>query len=142
VIILNILGREVKIAPYKLGAMIEAAPFIDAQRERQRLIGERTGIHILPTDPDDVRDAKGREFAERTTMVEMMATMKDCIGVLHIGVRKADPTITLEDMLDSFDPVPEDFAQLMHAMNNLLRGSGMQEGEAPAPAQEAEAPAA
>lgn len=141
-IVLNILGREIKLAPYKLGAMIEAAPFIDAQRDRQRLIAERTGIHILPTDPEDVRDAKSRELAERTTMVEMMATMKDVIAVLHIGVRKADPTITLDDMLDAFDPVPEDFAQLMLAMNNLLRGSGMQEGEAPAPAQDAEAPAA
>lgn len=136
------LGREFDLAPYKLGGMIAAAPFVDAQRERQEKLELRTGIHVLPTDPPDVRASKALELAQRTTAAEMMANLSDAVNVVHIGIAKLDPSITVEQLLDDVEPTPEGITALLTAMRAVLRQGGLVSGEATAPSVPAGAAAA
>jgi len=128
-------AREWELAPYKLGAMIAAAPFIDAQKGRQAEISARAGL--LATDSEAEKAAK---LTAATTMVEMMQNIADAVRVLHVGIVRQDPTVTVESLIDDVDPTPENMTALIVGMQIVLRASGMKSGEAAAPSA-AEMPA-
>jgi predicted deacylase len=134
--IVHFLGRAFELAPYKLGQMIEAAPILDAQQARTAAIGERAGVAILPTDPADVREAKSRQVTAAMTTAEALQQAADAIRILHIGVARIDPSITVEAMLDDVDPTPDGINAIVAAMFAVLGHSGMTQGETLAPLPE------
>jgi hypothetical protein len=99
-------GRAFDIAPYKLGALRRAAPFID------RINAAASSL---------------------STIEGMIDSTADIVAVLSIGLQKIDPALTpeaLEEMV-GFDDLPA----LRDAFIAVLRESGMHAaGEAPAPA--------
>lgn len=140
--VVTLLGRDWEIAPYKLGSMIKAAEFVDSAKARNEAVAERLGIHVLATDTPDQVHVKALQIAHNTTLVEMMATMQDAVAVLHIGIAKIDPSVTVEQMLDDIDNTPEAFAKIIVGMNAVLGQSGMKLGEMTAPAVAEDAPGA
>lgn len=108
----DLLGRTFDVAPYKLGAMRRAAPYID------RMNAAAAG---LPT-------------------IEGMAdAAADLCGFLSIGLVKIDSALTsegLEDMVGLGD-----LPALRNAFTAILNDSGLKTGEAPA-APVAESPEA
>lgn len=139
--VIKIMGREFTLAPFMLDQMIEAAPFVDAQQARQLAIAERAGVQFLADDDPDSLALKAHEIARNTTLSETMATIADAVRVIHIGIRKIDPTVTIEQLFAAVEPTAEVMTTLLTAMRDVLRTSGMSQGEAPAPAQ-ADTPAA
>jgi hypothetical protein len=102
---LEIGGRAFEIAPYKLGALRRAAPYIDRINANAGALG---------------------------TIEGMTDSTADIVAVLSIGLQKLDPALTpeaLEEMV-GFDDLPA----LRDAFVDVLRESGMRAaGEAPAP---------
>lgn len=129
----TVLGRDFDLAPYKLGALIAAAPFLDAQKARTAEIEARAGVTVSLTDTPEERQAKVAQIAAVTTTAEMFENIADIIRVLHVGVAALDPSVTVEAMIDDTDPNPTRMAELLATMNAVLRRSGMTEGEAQAP---------
>jgi hypothetical protein len=140
--VVTLLGRDWEIAPYKLGSMIKAAEFVDSAKARNEKVAERLGIYITPDDTEPEIRSKALQIAAGTTLAEMMATMQDAVAILHIGISKIDPSVTVEAMLDDIDNTPQAFANIMVGMNAVLGQSGMKLGEATAPAPQAEVPGA
>jgi len=137
---ITLLGRDWEIAPYKLGAMISAAPFVDAQQERMAEIMHRTGLQIVGTEtPEDVARISSL-IVQKMTKAEMMLTMKDALGVLHVGIVKIDPSVTMDQLLDEVDPTAGAYAQLLTAMTAVLGAGGLISGEEPAPVAVEELP--
>jgi len=99
-----IQGQTYEIAPYKLGAMRQAAPHIDAI------------------------NAQG----EIESIADMMELAAELVAVLAIGLVKVDPQLTEANLLDRVGP--EDMPALYAALNELLVESGLTpKGEAMAP---------
>lgn len=130
---ITVKGRDFAIAPYMLGSMIAAAPFVDAMKARQAEVEVRAGVAFLPGDLPAERAAKTQAVTATMTLVETMANLRDVVEILHIGVAKIDPAITVDDMLEAYAPTGEDMSLLMVAMNEVLRRGGLQSGEAKAP---------
>jgi hypothetical protein len=133
---ITLLGREFHLAPYKLGQMIEAAPILDAQQARSAAIGDRAGVAIVPTDPADVRLAKSAQVTAAMTTAEALQEAADAIRILHIGIARIDPSITVQQLLDDVDPSAEGIGAIISAMFAVLGHSGLIPGEAAAPAPE------
>jgi hypothetical protein len=131
--VVHFLGRAFELAPYKLGQMLEAAPILDGQQARSAAIGQRAGVTILPTDPIDERIAKSGRITAAMTTVEALQEAADAIRILHIGIAKIDPSITVQQLLDDVDPSPEGLGAIIAGMFAVLGHSGMTTGEAPAP---------
>jgi hypothetical protein len=132
--VVHFLGRAFDLAPYKLGQMIEAAPILDAQQARSAAIGERAGVTILPTDSADERLAKSRQITAAMTTAEALQEAADAIRILHIGISRIDPSITVLQLLDDVDPSPDGIGSIMAGMLAVLGHSGLTQGEAVAPA--------
>lgn len=132
--VVHFLERAFELAPYKLGQMLEAAPILDAQQARNAAIGERSGVTILPTDPADVRLAKSQQVTAAMTTAEALQEAADAIRILHIGIAKIDPSVTVQQLLDDVDPTPEGIGAIMAGMLAVLGHSGLTQGEAMAPA--------
>jgi hypothetical protein len=102
-----IAGRSYEIAPYKLGALKQAAPHIDA-----------------------INAAQG----SLSTMAGMVDSAVHLIGVLAPGLAKLDPALTpaaLEDLIDIGD-----LQAITAAVTELLRESGLApKGEATVPTE-------
>jgi predicted deacylase len=130
----TLLGREFHLAPYKLGQMIEAAPILDAQQARSAAIAERAGVSFLPTDPADERLAKSAQITAAMTTAEALAEAADAIRILHIGIARIDPSVTVEHLLDSVEASAESIGAIIAAMFGVLGHSGLIQGEAAAPA--------
>lgn len=131
----TLMGREWELAPYKLGAMIDAAPYIDAQKQRQSMLEQRAGVVISPGDTGAVLAEKINKMVAASTLTENMQNLADAVRILHVGIAKIDPTITADALIDDVDPTPECMAILMAAVNAVLNNSGMRPGEAKAPAK-------
>jgi len=132
---LNILDRSFDLPRYKLGSMIKAAPFIDAQKSREEAIGKREAALVSQGVPVS-------KPGETRTMVELFEGISDTVAVLHIGVSKIDPSVTLDAMLEDVDNTVEAYTALTSVMKAVLGNSGLKSGEAPAPSAQAEAEAA
>jgi len=130
---INIGGREWELAPYKLGAMIDAAPFIDAQKERQALLELRAGVAIMPGDEGETLAEKIAKLVAASTVAENMQNLADAVRILHVGIVKLDPSVTAKALIDDVDATPEAMAELMAAVNSVLNKSGMRPGEDKAP---------
>ncbi|WP_422057313.1 hypothetical protein [Sphingomonas sp.] len=139
---ITLLGRDWEIAPYKLGSMIKAAEFVDAVKARNEAIVERLGAHVESGDTADDLRVKALQIAAGTSLVEMMQTIRDAVSVLHIGIAKIDPSVTVDQLLDDIDNDAASMAAIIEAMNLVLGQSGLQSGEAMAPAPLADAPGA
>jgi hypothetical protein len=133
-VMITMLGRDFDIAPYSLGDMLKAAPFADAQQARQRSIEERAGVQYLPDDEDEIRVIKAREIARYQTVGETMQGLADSVRILHIGIAKLDPSITVDDLIDGVEPSPNSFQAIYSAAMAVMHASGLQPGESPAPA--------
>lgn len=102
---LTILGREFDIAPYKLGELRRAAPFIDNIQ-------------------------KGTEGPG--SLGALLDSAVDLLSVLSIGLVKIDPVLT-PDYLEANVSMDE-FVALQSAFMGLTEESGLQrKGEAMAP---------
>ncbi len=102
---IHILGRDFAIAPYKLGELRRAAPFID-NIQRQT-------------------DGSG-------LLSDLMDSAVDLLNVLSIGLVKVDPVLTA-DYLEANVSMDE-FVGLQTAFLELSEESGLQrKGEATAP---------
>jgi hypothetical protein len=135
-IAITLLGRAFELAPYKLGQMIEAAPILDAQQARSAAIAERAGVTFLPTDPADERLAKSARITAAMTTAEALAEAADAIRILHIGIARIDPAITVQHLLDGVEASAEGIGTIIAAMFAVLGHSGLIQGEAAAPAPE------
>jgi len=127
------LGRDFDIAPYRLGAMIEAAPFLDAQKERTKAAQQRAGIEFLPSDDDATRTLKAIQLASANTMAEAMANMADAVRILHIGIARIDSSVTVQMLLDDVEPTADGIAKVLNAVRAVTSASGLVSGEAKAP---------
>jgi hypothetical protein len=102
---LTILGREFDIAPYKLGELRKAAPFIDAIQKRS---------------------------AEGNKLADVMESAIDLLEVLSIGLVKIDPMLT-PDYLEANVGMDE-FVAMQASFVTLTQESGLKsKGEATAP---------
>ncbi len=128
------LEREFDLPQYMLGAMIEAAPFIDAQKARTADIERRAGVELKSTDTKEERATKTAAIVKVTTMADTFASMADILKVLHVGVAMINPTITIEQLIDSTPPTMERMSELMAVMAKVVRQGGLTDaGEARAP---------
>lgn len=101
---IHILGRDFDIAPYKLGDLRRAAPFIDNIQRK--------------TDAGSLTD--------------LMDSAVDLLNVLSIGLVKIDPVLT-PDYLEANVSMDE-FAGLQSGFIDLTAESGLKsKGEAAAP---------
>ena len=112
---LTIGGREFDLAPFKLGALKRAAPFLDR-------INTRTGS--LNT--------------AASSMELIMENAEDIMQVLAIGTSKIDPACDTAWLADEagFEDIPalsQTFTELMQDSGLAPRGAHAP-GEAPAPA--------
>lgn len=101
----TLLGREFDVAPYKLGALKQAAPFVDRVNAKAGAL---------------------------TTLEGALDVAADLVGFVQIGLAKVDPALTVESMLDEigYDEMPA----LQVAFRDILQASGLKpKGEAPAP---------
>lgn len=104
--------RSYEVAvPYKLRQLEEAAPFIDA-------INEAVGA------------AEGAP-----AMTGTMQALRNMLGALLPGIRKLDPSVTLEALVDEFDP--NEWQEIRVAFDAIFKRSGLGAGEAVAAAAEA-----
>jgi hypothetical protein len=102
---IHILGRDFAIAPYKLGELRRAAPFIDNIQRKT--------------------DGSG-------SLSDLMDSAVDLLNVLSIGLVKIDPVLTA-DYLEANVSMDE-FVGLQTAFLDLSEESGLQrKGEATAP---------
>jgi hypothetical protein len=101
---ITLLGRDFDVAPYKIGAMRKAAPFITR-------INETAG--------------------SMTTLEGAVEAAGDMIGFLAIGLSKIDPTLTAEQLEEQIGL--NDALDLQKAMIAVIKDSGLQTGEAKAP---------
>lgn len=92
--------------PYKLRQIEAAAPFIDEI------------------------NAAAREV--ETSMVGMSRSFRAMLGAILPGIVKADPSVTLDMLIDEFDP--GEWQALRAAFDAIFNRSGIASGEAPAPA--------
>ena len=92
----------------KLRQLEAAAPYIDALNEASR--GD----------------------ADSTSMAAMSASFRNMLGAVLPGINKNDPSVTLESLVDDFDPAQ--WSELRAAFDAIFRASGVAEGEAQAPA--------
>jgi hypothetical protein len=107
---ITIEGRECEIAPYKLGKLRRAAPFIDR-------INSIAGA--------------------LTTVEGMMNASRDACEVISIGLVAADPRFTADFLEDQFG-MPE-MAELQTCLKDILTEAGFdQKGEAKAPSRSPE----
>jgi hypothetical protein len=103
---LTILGREFDIAPYKLGELRKAAPFIDAIQKRS---------------------------AEGNKLADVMDSALDLLNVLSIGLIKIDPELTA-DYLEANVGMAE-FVAMQATFLDITKEAGLErKGEATAPA--------
>lgn len=103
---LTILGREFDIAPFKLGELRRAAPFIDAIQKRS---------------------------AEGNSLADVMESAIDLLNVMSIGLIKIDPELT-PDYLEENVGMAE-FVGMQAAFLDITREAGLErKGEAKAPA--------
>lgn len=103
--IIHILGRDFAIAPYKLGELRRAAPFIDNIQRK----ADGSGL-----------------------LSDLMDSAVDLLNVLSIGLVKIDPMLTA-DYLEANVSMDE-FARLQTAFVALSAESGLtRKGEATAP---------
>jgi hypothetical protein len=108
---IRILGRDFAIAPYKLGELRRAAPFIDNIQRKT--------------------DGSG-------SLSDLMDSAVDLLNVLSIGLVKVDPILT-PDYLEANVSMDE-FVGLQTAFVELSEESGLQrKGEAAAPTEAAPA---
>lgn len=108
---IHILGRDFTIAPYKLGELRRAAPYIDNIQ----------------------RKADGA-----ASLADLMDSAVDLLNVLSIGLVKVDPILT-PDYLEANVSMDE-FVGLQAAFLALSEESGLKRvGEAPAPPEPAPA---
>lgn len=108
---IHILGRDFAIAPYKLGELRRAAPFIDNIQRKT--------------------DGSG-------SLSDLMDSAVDLLNVLSIGLVKVDPILT-PDYLEANVSMDE-FVGLQTAFVELSEESGLQrKGEAAAPTEAATA---
>lgn len=102
---IHILGRDFAIAPYKLGELRRAAPFIDNIQRKT--------------------DGSG-------SLSDLMDSAVDLLNVLSIGLVKVDPMLT-PDYLEANVSMDE-FVGLQTAFVDLSEESGLQrKGEVTAP---------
>jgi SpoVK/Ycf46/Vps4 family AAA+-type ATPase len=94
--------------PYKLRQLEAAAPFIDALNE-------------------GARDIDGSVKA-------MAATFRNMLAALLPGISKNHPAVTLDTLIDDFDP--SQWVALRAAFDAVFNASGLGSGEAPAAAAE------
>lgn len=107
---IHILGRDFAIAPFKLGELRRAAPFIDNIQRK----------------------------AEAGSLSDLMDSAVDLLNVLSIGLVKIDPLLT-PDYLEANVSMDE-FIGLQTAFVELSEESGLKrKGEAPAPPETAPA---
>jgi len=114
---LTIDGRDVIIAPYKLGALRKAAPIIDDINEA--ISGLADG------------NVGGMSLAD---MAELTAKF---VAFVAVGTERADLELTAEKLEDSFGI--EDLPILQEAFREICEESGLKKGEAKAPAPKTEA---
>jgi hypothetical protein len=102
---ITILGRDFDLAPYKLGKLRRAAPFIDSIQRRS-------------TAPGELSDVLESAF--------------DLVNVLSIGLVEIDPTLTPEYLEENLSM--EEFVAMQAAFLEVTRESGLQsKGEVTAP---------
>ena len=103
----TIMGRDFEIAPYKLGQLRQAAPII----ERLNAAFTRAGAANVALD-------------------DMVSSLGDLVAFVAVGIRRVDPSVTIEAIEDSvgFDDLPA----LQAAFLDILRESGFTKGEAKA----------
>jgi hypothetical protein len=107
---LTIGGRSFEIAPYKLGALRQAAPHIDA-------INAAASIE---------------------TIEGLMENAEHIVAILGIGLRKIDASLTPEALDDLIGA--DDMQMLGTALRDVLAESGLApKGEATAPTEPTEA---
>jgi len=104
---IHVLGRDFAIAPYKLGELRRAAPFIDNIQRKT--------------------DGSG-------SLSDLMDSALDLLNVLSIGLVKIDPVLTA-DYLEANVSMDE-FVGLQTAFLELSEESGLKrKGEATAPTE-------
>lgn len=103
---ITLLGRDFDVAPYKLGSMRKAAPFVD-----------RVNATI----------------GSLTTMEGAIAVASDLVGFVQVGLVKIDPTLTVDQLEE--DVGYDDLPALQAAFTSILQASGMRPkaGEVQAP---------
>ena len=115
--------------PYKLRQMEAAAPFIDAINEKAR--ADKAAKAAAERD--------GEELPE-PALAELYQSFRNILGAILPGIVKADPAVTLDMLIDEFDPA--EWQELKSAFDNIFNKSGLAssgEALAPAPADPAEA---
>jgi hypothetical protein len=112
----TVAGRDFEIAPFKIGAMRRAAPFIDRINKRaadfmkdKPIEGEIPKIEGLPD------------------------LLCDIIAIVAIGLERIDPAMTAEALEDEIGF--SDMAAMRIAYTEILAESGMNQGEAQAPVE-------
>jgi hypothetical protein len=101
---ITLMGRDFDVAPYKIGAMRKAAPYITR-------INETAG--------------------SLSTIDGAVEVAGDMIGFLSIGLVKIDPTLTPEYLEEQIGM--GDLVELQAAATAVISASGLRPGEAPAP---------
>jgi hypothetical protein len=117
-ITLEIEGRPYEVAPFKIGDLRKAAPFIDEINARNKALKNA--------------EEEGREPG----LQDLTALFRAMLEVLSVGLIKIDPELTadrLEEMVDfTF------LNSLKVAVFALMKSSGLGAGEAKAPSPPAE----
>jgi len=102
---LTILGRDFDIAPYKLGDLRKAAPFIDAIQKRSE---------------------------GGTGLVDVLDSAFDLLNVMSIGLVRIDPELT-PDYLEA-NVGMDDFVAMQASFLDVTKESGLKSaGEVKAP---------
>ena len=118
---LKIGGRSFEIAPYKLGALRQAAPHIDAINASVK--------SLKAVEPSD---------DEAPSIVGLFENTEHLMAILAIGLQKIDPACTAEWLDEVVGP--EDMPAIGVAFRKILAESGLvPPGEAKALAESAEA---
>jgi hypothetical protein len=87
-------------APYKLRQLETAAPHIDALNE-----AARTG--------------------DATSVAATSVMFRNMLGAILPGIQKIDPSVTLDSLIDEFDPT--EWQALRDAFNAIFNRSGLSE---------------
>lgn len=115
---IEIGGRSFEVAPYMLGALEQAAPHIDRVNALVSSVAEIT--------------ARG----DQPGIADLSALARALVEVIAVGIRKIDPEMTADAILDMVDLtfIPS----LQAAVLELLKTSGLaSKGEAKAPSRRA-----
>ena len=94
--------------PYKLRQLEAAAPFIDDLNASAR----------------DAADDAGQSMAAMAKLFRAM------LGAVLPGIQKVDPAVTLDALVDEFEP--SQWIELRAAFDSIFKASGLGEGEAKA----------